>query len=271
MNENMINTAAETTATTNSAKKLIFVPRNWGINYTDATGNDVSIMLAAPEEYEITKADGTTVYCTVKEVVRENNDESGNRKVFIKPAFLMLPGYTHVIERNENIMIDVDDIVSIKNVKSVYSRASRHSKDISEEFEESFTFAFDVDGYDKRYRITIGSGEFVALSVKDNRRGGDARKTIYGEVYGVDEDDNVLFVRYLSHKGVRYDRPNYKVALSDLLGIYRYELQFMDAAEAKAAKEAAARSKNEEVEEAENNASESEEHCESCAVPENQG
>ena len=132
---------------------------------------------------------------------------------------------------------------------------------------EFFTFAFDTQRYEKNYRISIYAGEFIGLAVNDPFKEGST-KTMYGTIVDVDPNNNtIIFARYLSNRGIRDMRPEYKVAIDSLLGIYRYELSISDT---KPVRKSWKKSDAASTEETAENTAPVEEACENCTIPDSE-
>lgn len=199
---------------------VIIVPKTFKINLIDKVGNEKSITLSPKEEYKFTMSDGTVRYATIKTV----KDKDG--KTEIQLAYELNPGYWDVINKCEDILSS-DDISDVERIYSSYDFVKRRFRDMQSD-NEVFTFAFDTQKYEKNYRISVYAGEFIGLAVNDPFKEGST-KTMYGTIVDVDPNNNtIIFARYLSNRGIRDMRPEYKVAIDSLLGIYRYELSISD-------------------------------------------
>ena len=198
-------------------EKLIYVPKNWSVSYVDETGNEHNnVALRADAEYRIV-ANGVEKIVTIAGITLVED------KTLIDAKIVLTDGYMNVIGATAE-RIDLDTITSIERVRSRYVRANRSNKDISvDENSKIFTFAFDNEKYPSKYRISIHANEFVALAVRDTRV--NSTRTYYGHIVDVD-GNTIIFCRYISNNGVREIRPEFKVNVGDLLGIYRYELNF---------------------------------------------
>ena len=198
---------------------VIIVPKTFKINLIDKVGNEKSVTLSPKEEYKFTMSDGTVRYATIKTV----KDKDG--KTEIQLAYELNPGYWDVINKCEDILSS-DDISDVERIYSSYDFVKRRFRDMQSD-NEVFTFAFDTQKYEKNYRISVYAGEFIGLAVNDPFKEGST-KTMYGTIVDVDPNNNtIIFARYLSNRGIRDMRPEYKVAIDSLLGIYRYELSML--------------------------------------------
>ena len=201
---------------------VIIVPKTFKINLIDKVGNEKSVTLSPKEEYKFTMTDGSVRYATIK-TVKDTKDG----KTEIQLAYELNPGYWDVITKCEDILSS-DDIADVERIYSSYDFVKRRFRDIQANNNEVFTFAFDTQKYEKNYRISVYAGEFIGLAVNDPFKEGST-KTMYGTIVDVDPNNNtIIFARYLSNRGIRDMRPEYKVAIDSLLGIYRYELSISD-------------------------------------------
>lgn len=201
---------------------VIIVPKTFKINLIDKVGNEKSVTLSPKEEYKFTMTDGSVRYATIK-TVKDTKDG----KTEIQLAYELNPGYWDVINKCEDILSS-DDIADVERIYSSYDFVKRRFRDIQANNNEVFTFAFDTQKYEKNYRISVYAGEFIGLAVNDPFKEGST-KTMYGTIVDVDPNNNtIIFARYLSNRGIRDMRPEYKVAIDSLLGIYRYELSISD-------------------------------------------
>ena len=199
---------------------VIIVPKTFKINLIDKVGNEKSVTLSPKEEYKFTMADGSVRYATIKTV----KDKDGKSEIQL--AYELNPGYWNVITKCEDILSS-DDISEVERIYSSYDFVKRRFRDMTSD-SEVFTFAFDTQKYEKNYRISVYGGEFIGLAVNDPFKEGST-KTMYGTIVDVDPNNNtIIFARYLSNRGIRDMRPEYKVAIDSLLGIYRYELSISD-------------------------------------------
>lgn len=237
---------------------VIIVPKTFKINLIDKVGNEKSITLSPKEEYKFTMSDGTVRYATIKTV----KDKDG--KTEIQLAYELNPGYWDVINKCEDILSS-DDISDVERIYSSYDFVKRRFRDMQSD-NEVFTFAFDTQKYEKNYRISVYAGEFIGLAVNDPFKEGST-KTMYGTIVDVDPNNNtIIFARYLSNRGIRDMRPEYKVAIDSLLGIYRYELSISDTKPTrknwkKSDSDAAS------TEETAQDTASVEEACENCSIP----
>ena len=201
---------------------VIIVPKTFKINLIDKVGNEKSVTLSPKEEYKFTMTDGSVRYATIK-TVKDTTDG----KTDIQLAYELNPGYWDVINKCEDILSS-DDIADVERIYSSYDFVKRRFRDIQANNNEVFTFAFDTQKYEKNYRISVYTGEFIGLAVNDPFKEGST-KTMYGTIVDVDPNNNtIIFARYLSNRDIRDMRPEYKVAIDSLLGIYRYELSISD-------------------------------------------
>ncbi len=202
-----------------STEKLVYVPRNWKVNYVDETGNDQSIALRANEEYHI--VENGIPYTTTVAGIRE---EEG--KHYILAKVMMYPGFMNVMEKVEDRRFDIDQVTEIYPTISKYVKTTRSNRDKRVKDDVNiFTFAFDSEKYPSQYRISIYAGEFVCLALKDSSDPNKKSRSIYGHIVDVDaENQQIKFSRYVTNRGVR-DVYDYTVDLNTLLGIYRYELE----------------------------------------------
>lgn len=238
---------------------VIIVPKTFKINLIDKVGNEKSITLSPKEEYKFTMADGSVRYATIKTV---KNTEDG--KANIQLAYELTPGYWDVICKSVETLSS-EDIVDVERIYSSYDFVKRRFRDMQSD-SEVFTFAFDTQKYEKNYRISVYAGEFIGLAVNDPFKEGST-KTMYGTIVDVDPNNNtIIFARYLSNRGIRDMRPEYKVAIDSLLGIYRYELSISNEKPArknwkKSDSDAAS------TEETAEDTTSAEEACVNCTIP----
>ena len=240
---------------------VIIVPKTFKINLIDKVGNEKSITLSPKEEYKFTMTDGSIRYATIKTV----KDKDG--KTEIQLAYELNPGYWDVINKCEDI-ISSDDISDVERIYSSYDFVKRRFRDMQSD-NEVFTFAFDTQKYEKNYRISVYAGEFIGLAVNDPFKEGST-KTMYGTIVDVDPNNNtIIFARYLSNRGIRDMRPEYKVAIDSLLGIYRYELSISDT---KLTRKNWKKSESDATsnEETAQETTSAEETCENCSIPESE-
>ena len=236
---------------------VIIVPKTFKINLIDKVGNEKSITLSPKEEYKFTMTDGSVRYATIKTV----KDKDGKSEIQL--AYELNPGYWDVINKCEDILSS-DDISDVERIYSSYDFVKRRFRDMTSD-NEVFTFAFDTQKYEKNYRISVYAGEFIGLAVNDPFKEGST-KTMYGTIVDVDPNNNtIIFARYLSNRGIRDMRPEYKVAIDSLLGIYRYELSISDTKPTrknwkKSESDAAFTEETAPVEEA----------CENCSIPDSE-
>lgn len=211
------------------AKKMIFVPCSWNVTFDTIDGIEKTVAVSPNEDYRVT-VDGNVRYLTFKGVT-----ETPEAHTVMNAQYELVPGYMSVI-REINEDIDIDRITDIQRVHTKYTSVQRSAKDFIKEEDEdsSFTFLFDTKNYSSKYRITILTDEFVSMVVRDASRP-TGTKTLFGHIVDVDDDDNIVFCRFISNKGVRDLRPHYVVKIEDLLGIYRYELEVEDYKEVKKA------------------------------------
>lgn len=235
---------------------VIIVPKTFKINLIDKVGNEKSITLSPKEEYKFTMSDGTVRYATIKTV----KDKDG--KTEIQLAYELNPGYWDVINKCEDILSS-DDISDVERIYSSYDFVKRRFRDMQSD-NEVFTFAFDTQKYEKNYRISVYAGEFIGLAVNDPFKEGST-KTMYGTIVDVDPNNNtIIFARYLSNRGIRDMRPEYKVAIDSLLGIYRYELSISDT---KPTRKNWKKSDAASTEETAKDTTSAEEACVNCTIP----
>ena len=237
---------------------VIIVPKTFKINLIDKVGNEKSITLSPKEEYKFTMSDGTVRYATIKTV----KDKDG--KTEIQLAYELNPGYWDVINKCEDILSS-DDISDVERIYSSYDFVKRRFRDMQSD-NEVFTFAFDTQKYEKNYRISVYAGEFIGLAVNDPFKEGST-KTMYGTIVDVDPNNNtIIFARYLSNRGIRDMRPEYKVAIDSLLGIYRYELSISNT---KPVRKGWKKSESDaaSTEETAQDTTSVEETCENCSIP----
>ena len=241
---------------------VIIVPKTFKINLIDKVGNEKSITLSPKEEYKFTMTDGSVRYATIK-TVKDTTDG----KTDIQLAYELNPGYWDVINKCEDILSS-DDISDVERIYSSYDFVKRRFRDMQSD-NEVFTFAFDTQKYEKNYRISVYAGEFIGLAVNDPFKEGST-KTMYGTIVDVDPNNNtIIFARYLSNRGIRDMRPEYKVAIDSLLGIYRYELSISDTKPTrknwkKSESDAAS------TEETAQETTSAEEACENCSIPDSE-
>lgn len=237
---------------------VIIVPKTFKINLIDKVGNEKPITLSPKEEYKFTLTDGSIRYATIK-TVKDTKDG----KTDIQLAYELNPGYWDVITKCEDVLSS-DDISEVERIYSSYDFVKRRFRDMQSDG-EVFTFAFDTQKYEKNYRISVYAGEFIGLAVNDPFKEGST-KTMYGSIVDVDPNSNtIIFARYLSNRGIRDMRPEYKVAIDSLLGIYRYELSISDTKPTRKnwKKSDAATSTEETAEET----APTEESCVNCTIP----
>lgn len=206
------------------AKKMIFVPCSWNVTFDTIDGIEKTVTVSPNEDYRVT-VDGNVRYLTFKGVTETPAE---NPHTVMNAQYELVPGYMSVI-REINEDIDIDRITDIQRVHTKYTSVQRSAKDFIKEEDEdsSFTFLFDTKNYSSKYRITILADEFVSMVVRDASRP-TGTKTLFGHIVDVDDDDNIVFCRFISNKCVRDLRPHYVVKIEDLLGIYRYELEVED-------------------------------------------
>ena len=241
---------------------VIVVPKTFKINLIDKVGNEKSITLSPKEEYKFTMTDGSIRYATIKTV----KDKDGKSEIQL--AYELNPGYWDVINKCEDILSS-DDISDVERIYSSYDFVKRRFRDMQSD-NEVFTFAFDTQKYEKNYRISVYTGEFIGLAVNDPFKEGST-KTMYGAIVDVDPNSNtIIFARYLSNRGIRDMRPEYKVDIDSLLGIYRYELSISDT---KPTRKNWKKSEFDDVSSTEDTAQEAtsaEEICENCTIPDSE-
>lgn len=210
-----------------SNEKLVYVPRNWKVSFVDSTGNEQNdFVLRANAEYRIV-CDGIPYNATIAGIRVEEG------KTFIVAKVLMYDGYLNVMEKRADHRFDVDLVTEITPICTKYIKTSRSNREkkVTNGAPNTFTFAFDTEKYASQYRISIYAGEFVALALKDPTDSNKKSRSIFGHIIDVNaENDEIKFARYISNKGVR-DVNEITIALSSLLGIYRYELKIADLAE----------------------------------------
>ena len=206
-----------------STEKLVYVPRNWKVNYVDETGHDKSIALKANAEYRIVE-NGIPYNTTIAGIRTEEN------KVYILAKVMMYPGFMNTMEKVTDRRFCVDNITDIHPVTSTYVKSTRSNRDkVVKEDANIFTFAFDSEKY-SQYRISVYAGEFVCLAMRnDNPNAPKHIRSVYGHIIDVN-GDKIKVSRYVTSRGIRnvYD---YTVDLASLLGIYRYELEISDKVE----------------------------------------
>ena len=215
------------------SEKLVYVPRNWKVSYMDMVGNEhEDVALCANAEYRIVE-DGIPYNATVAGIRTEED------KTYIVAKVLMYPGFLNVMNKVEDRRFDIDKVTEITRVTTNYIKTTRSMRDRDRNSDRDiFTFAFDSEKYPSQYRISVYAGEFVALALKDPTDSNKKSRSIYGHIVDVDaEKSEIKFARYVSNRGVR-DVYEYTVALSSLLGIYRYELEINDYVEGQAKVEA---------------------------------
>lgn len=203
------------------SKKVVYVPRNWKVSYVDAIGNEhENVELRANAEYKIVE-DGNEYIATLAGVRTEED------KTFIFAKVILHAGYLNVMEKAENHAFDLNKVTEITRISTTYLKANRSIRDQGELADnEMFTFVFDSDRYPNQYRITIRTGEFVALAIKNAINPNTKSTSVYGHIVDVDTNAGIVKIaEYVCNRGVR-DVVEKTIDLATLLGIYRYELQF---------------------------------------------
>ena len=198
-------------------KKVVYVPRNWKVSYTDRGGIEHTDNLWANREYQIV-VNGTTHNVTVAGIRSENG------RAYIVPKVELFNGFMNTMVKLVDTKYWIDEITEIHLVTSKYVKTKRSIR--NEKIDAPiFTFAFDTEKYASQYRISVAAGEFVELAMKDPTDPNKKSRSIYGHIVDVDSDAGKLkFARYVSKRGVR-DIYDYTIELDTLLGIYRYNLE----------------------------------------------
>ena len=209
-----------------TTKKTLYVPRNWKVSYSDASGNEhKDVTIRANAEYRITESNGKESIVTISGIHTEND------KTLLVAKVLLKAGTMFTMTKLKHIGINLANVVDITPVVTTYAKAPRGKRVPGDDI-PVFTFAFDTERYPTQYKVTVQAGEFVALAIKDPKDPNKGRRSIYGHITSVNEDSNSIeFSRYISKKGVR-DVYEMTVELDQLLGIYRYELQIDSIAKA---------------------------------------
>ncbi len=201
--------------------KLIYVPKTWKLNNTDFD-------LKANEEYKIIMNDDSVRYITIDTITKPEGEGSE----IITPKVILIEGSMFVMRKaTSEDCIFAKDIKEIIPVSTKYNRSSRSVKDKIEET-QPFTFAFDSTKFQSQYKITIFTGEFVALSTINKKATDSRNRILYGEIEDVKyneeiNEDEIIFNRYISNKGVR-SIYTMNLPISSLLGIFRYDLQIIE-------------------------------------------
>lgn len=221
------------------AVNMSYGSKIWKINILEDNESSektpVAFTLSTDKTYAV-QLDGCRKIISVAAVFT-NSDE----KQVIRPKFIFFEGYMNVMVRAQEEQDDilVDDILRIDAVNVEYVKANRSGRDIFKKMNreygksspESVTFSLDVPKFDSIYKITVLIGEFVSLAIKNDEtidgKTSKKNKTLFGSVVGI-TDSEVIFCRYLYHKGIRDMRDTYHVKADDILGIYRYSLVVND-------------------------------------------
>lgn len=205
------------------SEKIIRVPKGWPVTYCDMDGKTQKVNLTTNKEYRISINNGAKVYPIITVAKVQKN---AAREMMIIPKLQLDPGYENPIHLATCGDIPVAQITSIEEVSTGYVSERRSKKTMNTNGKTPFTFAFDKrDGGE--YRIAIYSGEFVALSVKDDRPNAKSRsRNIYCTFNTFDEETNeVVVTRFIAVNNVRQITENYRVPLDDLYAIFRYRLE----------------------------------------------
>lgn len=205
------------------SEKIIRVPKGWPVTYCDMDGKQQKVNLTTNKEYRISINNGAKVYPIITIAKVQKN---AARESMIIPKLQLDPGYDNPIHTATCGDIPVAQITSIEEVTTGYVSERRSKKSMNTAGKDPYTFAFDKrDGGE--YRIVVYSGEFVALSVKDERPNAKSRsRNIYCTFNTFDEETNeVVVTRYIAVNGVRQITENYRVPLDDLYAIFRYRLE----------------------------------------------
>lgn len=204
------------------SKKIIRVPKGWPISYCDMDAKTQKVTLTANKEYRIGINNDAKIYPIITIASVQKN---ADKQDVIVPKLQIDPGYMNPIHTPTCGNIPVAEITSIEEVSTGYVSERRTKKTMNVAGKTPCTFAFDKKNGGE-YRISVYSGEMVALSVKDDRPNAKGNtRNLYCTFVDFDEIKNELIVtRYGATNGVRQITEDYRVRLDNLFAIFRYTL-----------------------------------------------
>ena len=197
---------------TKKKNNVIIVPNSVSFKYTK-DGKEIRYSISENREYSVVLKNGDA-FIAVFEVPKQKGEPPYNLKCRVE----MTCGIFDVMHKSDRV-ISTDDIVSITHMHTAYVRTKRTFKE-TPSGRDDFEFVFNSSkNPGKKIYVTVYSGEFLSLAAMD----GDRKRTYFGAIKNVDDNDNIVIDHYLYYKGER-NVVTAKIPVEDLQGIFRMEL-----------------------------------------------